>query len=251
MAKQKGIFKVQGSIGGVNFYQSQDGFRLRELTSLDGNRIKTDAAFQRTRENGQEFAAAANAGKLFRKTFATALASGSDNRVISRLLKAMIGVQQADTTSVRGQRTVTHGNLALLEGFECNIMAPFSANMKADDVPAIDRVGGKATVVINPFVPKTLITAPTGTTHFKIVAAAAAIDFVGGTKTVDNQTTAELPWDNNTTAAINLQCALPAASTNPLFLLVGIQFVQNLNGVYYALNSGNSNALKVAMVSVS
>lgn len=251
MAKQKGLLKVQGSVGGINFYKSQDGYRLRELTSLDGARIKTDAAFQRTRENGSEFGSAAKAGKLLRDTFTTLLISGSDNRIISRLLKAMVDVQKADTTSVRGQRTVTKGNLALLEGFECNIGAPFSATMKAETVVGIDRPTGKATVSINPFIPQKLIMAPTGATHFKIVTAAAAIDFDSGDKTVDYQATAELPWDINATAAISLQCTLPAASTKPLFVMLGIEFVQSMNGIYYPLNTGNVNALKVAKVSVS
>jgi hypothetical protein len=195
MAKQKGIFKVQGTVGGVTFFKSQDGYRLRELAGLDGGQIKNAAKFQRTRENGEEFGRAAKAGKLFRDTFATALLAGSDNRVISRLLKAMFDVQKSDTTSIRGQRTVTQGNLLLLEGFECNIAAPFSATVKAEPTVGIDRPTGKATVAFNPFIPEQMIMAPTGATHFKIVAAAAAIDFDAGDKTVDYQSTAELPWD--------------------------------------------------------
>ena len=55
MAKQKGILKLDGTIGGITFYKSQDGYLAREKGGVDGNRIATDPNFQRTRENGSEF----------------------------------------------------------------------------------------------------------------------------------------------------------------------------------------------------
>ena len=248
MAKQKGIFKVQGSVGGVNFYKSQDGYLLRELTTLDGNRIKTDPAFKRTRENGSEFSTAAKAGKFFRLTFKPVLKTGSDNRIISRLMKGMVSVLRVDTTHVRGKRVPSAGDLTLLKGFECNDGAPLSATLELIPATLIDRVTGKATVAISSFVPSEDVNAPVGTTHFKIVTAAAAIDFDNGTQTADFKSTAMLPWDVNPTAAINLQNNLPAASTLPLFLLLGIQFFRVEGTVTYPLNTKSANALQIAQV---
>jgi hypothetical protein len=55
MARQKGIIKLEGTIGDVSFYKSKDGYLAREKGGVDGDRIKNDPAFQRTRENGSEF----------------------------------------------------------------------------------------------------------------------------------------------------------------------------------------------------
>ncbi|MBS1566394.1 MAG: hypothetical protein JST39_18570 [Bacteroidetes bacterium] len=239
---------MQGSIGGVNFYRSQDGFLAREETSVDAERIKTDPAFKRTRENGNEFGTAAKAGKLFRITFMPLLRIGSDARVISRIVKSMMDALQFDTTHKRGKRVVSAGDLTMLKGFECNASAPLSATLKMTPTATIDRVQGKATVSLGAVVPEELIAAPTGATHFKIVTAAAAIDFDKGTHTEDFQSSVLLPWDINPMAALTLTNTLPAASTLPLFLLLGIQFFILDAGTVYPLNNNSSNALQVAAV---
>jgi hypothetical protein len=117
-------------------------------------------------------------------------------------------------------------------------------------IPAthIDRATGKATVAIAAFIPTEDIKAPVGATHFKIVSAAAAIDFDKRTQAADFQSTAMLPWDVNPTAAINLQNNLPAASAHPLFLLLGIQFFRTEGALTYALNTKSVNALQIAEV---
>jgi hypothetical protein len=93
-----------------------------------------------------------------------------------------------------------------------------------------------------------MIAAPGGTTHFKIISAGAEIDFENQTFVVDTQATAVLPWDTNATAVINLANAVTAASTHPLFLAIGIEFYQEVNGAMYPLKNGAFNALALAKV---
>ena len=94
-----------------------------------------------------------------------------------------------------------------------------------------------------------MVSAPNGTTHFKLISAGAEIDFENETFVVDTQETAQLPWDINASAAINLTNQVTAASTHPLFLVLGIEFYQQVNGVSYALKNGKSNALAIVRVS--
>jgi hypothetical protein len=48
MARQKGVIKLQGQMGGVSFYKSQqDGFLAREKGGVDADRIKNDPNFER------------------------------------------------------------------------------------------------------------------------------------------------------------------------------------------------------------
>ena len=66
MARQKGIIKLDGTIGDITFYKSQDGYLAREKGGVSADRIANDPNFQRTRENGEEFGRAGKAGKMLR-----------------------------------------------------------------------------------------------------------------------------------------------------------------------------------------
>ena len=93
-----------------------------------------------------------------------------------------------------------------------------------------------------------MIAAPSGATHYKIASAGVEVDFTTERFTVDTQETAELPWDNVATAVVNHVNNVPANSTHPLFLLLGIQFFQEVNGTRYSLRNGAFNALAIVKV---
>lgn len=249
MAKQKGIIKLEGTIGDITFYKSQDGFLAREKGGVSADRIANDPNFQRTRENGEEFGKAGKAGKVLRNSMRAVLQNASDNRMVSRLTADMLTVIQADTTSTRGQRNVIDGEAELLEGFEFNENARLGTTMYAPYTATIDRVAGTLVVDIPAFIPANMIAAPGGTTHFKIVTAASEVDFENETFVIDSKNSNILPWDANATAVINLANAVTANSTHPLFLALGVEFYQEVNGVQYPLKNGAFNALALVKVS--
>ena len=84
MAKQSGIIKLEDTIGDITFYKSQDRLLARAKGGVDASRIKNDAAFQRTRENGEEFGRAGSAGKMLRLAFRNFLQNASDSKMVSR-----------------------------------------------------------------------------------------------------------------------------------------------------------------------
>ncbi len=249
MAKQKGILKLDGTIGGITFYKSQDGYLAREKGGVDANRIANDPAFQRTRENGNEFGAAGKAGKVLRNSLRVLLQNSSDNRMVSRLTQKMVEVLQADTTSVRGQRNVIDGEAELLEGFEFNSGAKLSNTLFAPSTPSINRVTGDLNISVPSFVPSDMVAAPGGTTHFKLVASGVEVDFENETFIADTSAGGVLAWDGTATAVINLNNSVTANSTHPLFLVLGIEFYQDVNGVKYPLKNGAFNALSIVKVS--
>jgi hypothetical protein len=248
MAQQKGIIPLKGTIGNITFYKSKDGFLAREKGGVDGKRISNDPAFQRTRENGFEFGRACSAGKLLRNALRIALQNVSSRNMVGRLTREMMRVIQADVTNSRGQRNVIDGEAELLTGFEFNENAKLAATLFASYTASIDRVTGVLQIDIPSFIPANLVTAPSGTTHFKIVSAGTEINFEGKSYTVDNTETAVLPWDTTPTAAINLAAQAPPASTHPLFLALGIEFYQHVNGTMYPLKNGSYNALALVAV---
>ncbi len=248
MAKQKGIMKLEGTIGDITFYKSQDGYLARGKGGVDGSRIANDPKFQRTRENGSEFGNAGKAGKVLRDALRALLQNASDNRMVSRLTQKMVEVIQADLTSVRGQRNVIDGEAELLEGFDFNANAKLSNTLYAPYIPTIDRVAGTLQINVPSYIPTTMVAAPGGTTHYKIVSAGAEVDFENETFVVDSRQSALLAWDGTATAVLNLSNAVTANSTHPLFLVLGIEFFQDVNGVKYPLKNGAYNALTIVKV---
>jgi hypothetical protein len=249
MAKQKGILKLEGTIGDITFYKSQDGFLAKGKGGIAADRIANDPKFQRTRENGNEFGSAGKAGKVLRNSLRVLLQNSRDNRMVSRLTKKMVEVIQADLTSVRGQRNVIDGEAELLEGFDFNINARLSNTLYAPYTSTIDRVAGTLTVNLASFTPSVMIAAPSGTTHFKIVAAGMEVDFENETFVADNNASSVLAWDATATAVIDLENTITPNSTHPLFLVLGIEFYQDVNGVKYPLKNGAFNALTIVEVS--
>jgi hypothetical protein len=248
MAKQKGIIKLEGTIGDITFYKSQDGYLAREKGGVPGDRIANDPAFQRTRENGAEFGAAGKAGKVLRTAIRALLQNSADSRMVSRLTQEMVKVLQKDATNTRGLRNVIDGEAELLEGFEFNKNGKLGTTLYAPFTGTIDRVAGTLTASIPAFIPLNMVAAPGGTTHFKIVSAGVEVDFENETFVVDNQATAVLPWDAAPTAVINLVNAVTPASTHPLFLVLGIEFYQLVNADMYPLKTGAFNALALVKV---
>ena len=249
MAKQTGIIKLKGTLGGITFYKtSLDGDLAREKGGVSGDRIATEDNFQRTRENGEEFGRAGKAGKILRTSFRAMLQNSADSRMVSRLTQKMVEVVQADATNPRGKRNVIDGEAELLEGFEFNINGKLGTTLYAPYTATIDRVAGTLIANIPAFVPINMLAAPGGTTHFKVVSAGAEIDFENETFVMDSQATAILPWDVTATAVLNLSNAVTANSTHPLFLALGLEFYQEVNGQMYPLKNGAYNPLALVKV---
>ncbi len=249
MAKQKGIIKLKGTIGDITFYKSNDGYLAREKGGIDASRIASDPAFQRTRENGAEFGRAGKAGKMLRTALNGMLINAKDSRMVGRLTQRMVKVIQADVTNERGLRNVIDGEAELLSGFEFNIRGKLSTTLYAPFVPTIDRAAGEIKVDFDPFVPINMVQAPSGATHFRISSGGAEVNFEAETYVVQTTQTAILPWDANATLAISHTNQVTAASTSPLFLALGIEFYQEVNGQMYPLKNGAYNPLGLVMVS--
>ncbi|MHB0753851.1 MULTISPECIES: hypothetical protein [Polaribacter] len=248
MAKQTGIIKLKGTIGGISFYKTSDGHLAREKGGVDKSRIQNDPAFQRTRENGSEFGRAGKGGKVLRNAIRVLLQNAKDKRVVSRLTKSLVAITKTDTTNERGLRTLQDGNLSLLEGFEFNLNGKLGATLFAAFTKTFDRVSGDATLDLAAFSPTVRIAAPAGTTHFKVVMGASELDFVNETSTFENDETAILPYTAANTAAIALSATITANSTLPVVQVLGVEFYQEVNGEMYALKNGAYNALSVVTI---
>ena len=248
MAKQRSIIKIDGTVGDLNFYKTKNGYLVREKTSMTPERIATDHAFQRTRENGAEFGRAGKVSKLMRNAFNNVMSKAKDSNVVSRLTTLMLKVVQGDTTHARGLRTVQDGDLTLLQNFDFNIEGRLSTTLQVQTSATIDRVTGEMEITVPPFIPADSLKAPAGSTHFKFISGAAELDFADASFVQSSLSSLSLPWDSAATSAVVLTHPLTPNTTKPVFLTLGVEFYQEVNGEQYALKSGAFNCLAIIKI---
>src|SRR5688500_1922154 len=132
-------------------------------------RFNTDPAFERTRENVQEFKNAGNSVKVLKAAFRDVLIVAGDKKITNRLHRQAFRVLTTDPASDRGQRSVAKGDLDILKGFKFNSRNGLAETLFVRQSIQIDRASGKVTVSIPAFVPRVRIQASPEATHFQIV----------------------------------------------------------------------------------
>ena len=247
MAQQMGYFPFKGRIGKLTFFKTKDGYSVRGATGVDGNKIRNDKAYARTRENMSEFDHASKSIKLFRAAFADDIKTMADGGLARRLSSLFHKLLRQDPVNTRGSRKVLPAATAALEGLEFNSAMSLRQAHRLPFTPVVNRSRGILSVEIPAFSPMKLITPSEGATHFVLCSTAAELDFEAQKYTTVSVQSAPIRTDELTADAITLQHSLPGAS-KPLVLTLGINFVQILNGIEYALKSGLQSVIQVVKV---
>ena len=264
MARQLGHVKYKGTIGEIRH------FKIKGMTGnfagLKGGetaeQIKNDAGFVRTRENMNEFAACAHAGRSVRVGLNMLMKQMSDAQLTGRLTAIMKKINLEDQTEARGYRAILVStqskyllglNFNRNFNFDSSFIAPFELTANADR--------NSSTLTVPAFNPAKSVIAPSGATHFRLINAVSVIsDFAFNATTgiyepiqpdlneISNVAfTAYLDLKVETAAPTVLASALPGEPelTDDVTVLnsVGIEFYQKAGADYYLLNAGH--ALKI------
>jgi hypothetical protein len=248
MARQKSILKLQGTIGGISFYKTKDGYLAREKGGVDASRIANDPGFARTRENGAEFGQSASAGKLLRDAVRVLGQSASDGRVTARLTHVMAMIKNMDDANLRGERCVAEGiqkaeAKLLLKGFNFNNNAILGSVLYRPY--QVDTATGEITVAA--LSPQNDIKLPQGATHVVFRSGFASVNFLTGESkiTVSEVVRMEI---NGAAQALSLKPAVAPDLEGTLFFLFSIDFVQSVNNVDYSMNNNSYNVLTIVEV---
>lgn len=247
MARQKGIVKIDGTIGDITFSKTKDGFIAKEKSEISKSRILRDPAFERTRENGKEFGTSAKLGKLFRRAIQPLLYKTADGRITARITKLMSDLRILDTMSTRGNRTAAIGILdpqatGKLMDVDFNLEAPLTTVVGVQ----INNDGTGLTD-LGLITPKVNVSCPQGTTHLSFTSAWANVDLQEGRFDLKMSDTLNLPVESvNVPVQLNIAQAPQGLGLNLHFLKV--EFYQMINGVQYHLNNGAHNALGIVKV---
>jgi len=248
MARQKGIVKLQGTIGDISFYKSADGFMAKEKSAVDGERIANDPAFIRTRENMNEFGTSAKSAKFVRTALYGMINTAKDNRVSSRLMGLMSKIKNMDSTSARGLRNVGIGIAVpaakqLLKGFNFNKNSPLASILFKPY--AVNT--GTGVITIAGLKPIDDIATLAGATHINLKGAFARMNFVTGQYDIKYTNVVNLPINGVSTNVTLTPTGVPGGIGVDLFLLQ-VEFFQLVNGVQYSLKNGEFNALSIVEV---
>lgn len=248
MAKQTGLLKVTGTLDNVTFYKSKDGNIAKMKTSIDGDRIRTDPNFARTRENGAEFGSSATSGKVLRDNLRNITVNVADSRVVSRITQLMGKIKNLDATSIRGARNVgvgigTVAGKATLKGFEFNkdtllgnvLYKPYAVNTTT------------GVITISGLIPASDIVFPASATHVSLTGGYANINFATNVADFKLTNVANLALNAPSSTVTLTPTAVPAGTGTKIFLLK-IEFFQLVNGVQYPLKNGAHNALRIIEV---
>jgi hypothetical protein len=135
------------------------------------------------------------------------------------------------------------GQLSLAEGFNFNGNTPLDSMFYVPFTTTIDRVTGEIEVTLPVYIPVDSIIAPVNATHYRIIATGAELNFTDYSETHDKQQTDYVELNSTATALTTLTCALPANSTKPLALALGIEFYMESGAQKYPLKDGSAHAI--------
>ncbi|WP_035565335.1 hypothetical protein [Hymenobacter sp. IS2118] len=247
MARQTGILGIQGTVGGLVFNKNGN---ISQKPQSNKAAFASAPSRARTRENAAEFGLAAKYSKLLRDSLRVAIASASDSRLAARLTKVMREVIGLDDTNDRGQRVFDASNSAPLLGFDFNGASGIGQTMYFPY--EVTGAGAEVTMSIPALNPASDIAAPQGATHFEVVFAASELDME--TLTYTNAVVAAplgiLPLNSVPLANQAVVATFPAAPAAASLVVgvVGINFYQQINGKFYALNNNSTNPLAIEYV---
>lgn len=248
MGKLTGIIKFEGTFDGLTFYKSQDGYLVKTKSGVSKNRIMNDPAFVRTRENLSEFALNAKSGKALRQSISPMLYRAKDSKLSSRMLQLMNSIKNFDGISARGERQVRLGldsveGKQLLKGFDFNLHAPLSSVLRI--LPSVDLATGVLSIPDLSLQEQLRI--PEGATHASFGSAYVNLDFETGVFDSRYSPPSILLLDNSISTIVLTSEAVPTGN-GTRFLLLLIEFFQEVNRVQYSLRNGMFNVLNVVEV---
>lgn len=170
MARQTGFLKMSGFIDGLVFYERDGKFFVKRAGGADKNKILRSPNFARTRENMQEFGAAAEIGTAFRRGFAEIIELIRTTPLSGKVTGMMKNINRAGE-GLRGARNFEIlKNKQFIEGFELNQKVPLkSVFFASSTLPEVNEDRTAVDWLIPAFNARNFIRPPKDATHAQLV----------------------------------------------------------------------------------
>ena len=260
MARQTGLVKYNGTMGGVRHFKIKG--LSGDFAGLAGGpsagQINSDPAFVRTRENMNEFGGSAAAGKSVRVGLSQIVKQFSDPRLTGRLTAIMKQINLEDLSEARGRRAIEISTQRqYLEGLDFNVNLSLFGLFNAPFTLTHNVARNSASFTVPDFNPANLVSAPAGATHFRLLNAISVIsDFAYNESTStyeptdptlneisDVQYSAYLDL-SALTGLTTINSTLPGSpvmtASVSVLNCIGIEFYQQVGANYYLFSSGSA-----------
>jgi hypothetical protein len=239
MAKNTGVIQLQGNLGNLNFTK---GGQVRQKPA------SRPVTAERTLENNSEFSTQAKATSLIGDAFRSCIANAKSGDWHNRLSKVSREVMKLDLTNPRGQRGIIDDETSLYQGFDFNGNAPIGRVIYTQIATNLDRATGVCQVIVPALTPAVSIAAPQGATHLRYIACSAEVDFENGTLNAKDAASAFVALNNLPQVALTLELGVAQNAAKPIFIGVGLEFYQEVNGQKYLLQNGQFNPFQIVTV---
>lgn len=248
MAKQKGILKMVGTLGGLNFYYLNGKPVVRKAGGgFNGRAIKSKPSMQRVRENGSEFGHCSRANKAFRQALRPFYLGHRFTFFHSRLMTLFTELKDLDAHHIRGKRCVEEG-LATAEGKRLIQDFNYTPDCVARQVLPFDiSVEWTANRCLISGISMDAVPFIAGATHLTVQFGILDIDFGTLEYRLCLAAPEVLPKNFSGTELSLAPVSLPSPSGTRLAVL-GIRYHQETAGALNPLNG--KNAVGIAVVGV-
>lgn len=248
MAKQTGPVRLQGTIGGINFYSTKAAGELaREAGGgFNTKTLKTDSRFERCQEIANEMGACTKAKVSLKNALAPLLCVRKDGSLHIRMVKLFFRLKELDKISRRGHRNVARGletveGKSLLRGFtftpECNIMNVLAASYTYNETTQHLKISNFNANNVH---------FPDDATHIALTLGLAHYDF--NTSNSKAKFSTPLYIDkNNIDTSLDIHVDLPDFIGLGIALL-GMKFYQKVQGRFYLFKNASAVGVETLWV---
>jgi hypothetical protein len=248
MARFKGLIQFIGTLGGFTAVNSREGIYLKSKNSIPKSRYEKAPEYAALRMNSHYMAESSKLSKEFRLVFVVFGRDACDTRMYSRMNGLMRSIIMCDTVSKKGEfkaeiGMATDEGKKLLKQFEFNKFVTFNSVFHGTyDLNALAGV-----LSLPQFEPRKQLQIPVGASHVGLQNGILRFDFDLKKGVFTHSDPTLLPVAALITDVV-LTAAIPEGSTGTLVYFLKISFLQEQNGVFYALKGNEGSIMAVVGV---
>lgn len=248
MPRVNGVVSFQGTYEDMTFYKKEGKNYVRKKSGVSKERIANDPNYVRTRENMNEFSLNISSGKMLRLSLGSLVFKAKDARLSNRLMQTMSKIKNLDSTSARGERSVSNG-IATAEGKQYLIGFDFNSNAPLDSVLFANYTLDTATgeIAIASIIPADQLRFPEGATNVVFQCGLLNIDFATGLTDLVLSPPNNLLLNMTQSSISMIPASMPTGAGVTVYLFI-VTFFQEINGVQYSLKNEEYNVLHIVDV---
>jgi len=248
MPRVNGVVSFQGTYEDMTFYKKEGKNYVRKKSGVSKERIANDPNYVRTRENMNEFSLNISSGKMLRLSLGSLVFKAKDARLSNRLMQTMSKIKNLDSTSARGERSVSNG-IATAEGKQYLIGFDFNSNAPLDSVLFANYTLDTATgeIAIASIIPADQLRFPEGATNVVFQCGVLNIDFATGLTDLVLSPPNNMLLNMTQSSISMIPASMPTGAGVTVYLFI-VTFFQEINGVPYSLKNEEYNVLHIVDV---